>query len=99
MTSHGPEEQQEDTLNHPNSKLIQDFKQRNNTLDPDILESHIPTNSIVIVSDKKSLNALKHDSLLSEDELGESQYNEEIETFTPIAGINVLNRLLYVEDN
>ena len=82
---------------HPSRKFIQDHKLVN-TLDPDILESS-PVKPNSVLSDRKSSDALKHDSFLSEDELAESQYNEIIETFAPIAGINELNRLSYIEDS
>ena len=82
----------------PGSKLIQYSKQRNNTLDPDILESHAPINSNSDLPDKKSSDALKHDSFLLEDELAEFQHNEDIETFAPVAG-NELIRLSYIGDS
>ena len=78
---------------HPNSKLILDLKQEN-IEGPDVFETSVclNPNSLLLPND------LKHDSFMSEDELAESELDEETETFAPIAKINEMNRVSYIED-
>ena len=81
---------------NPNSKLIVDIKEGN-------INGSAKVETLVHLNndndlDSRSPIALKHDSFMSEDELAESQLNEEIETFAPIAEEQESNRVSYIEE-
>ena len=82
---------------HPNGMLIVDLKQEN-IEGTDVFETSVSLNPNSLLPDKKLPDDLKYDSFMSEDELAESELDEETETFAPIAKINEMNRVSYIEE-
>ena len=85
-------------LPNTTSKLIIDIKEENiDGLAVVEADAMVPLNNGSILDSRLPI-ALKHDSFMSEDELAESQLNEEIETFAPIAEIQESNRVSYITE-